>query len=136
MPVLAEQKVVLVVDDNQAIRENLGECLELEGYLCWLASSADEAVRRLDREARAPDAVLLDLKMPGMSAAHFVRLLKQQPGLSRIPIILTTAALDSDVPKDLAFDALLPRPFDVSRLLELVHHATSGGAEKDPLQPR
>jgi CheY-like chemotaxis protein len=136
VPVLEEQKVVLVVDDNQAIRENLGECLELEGYLCWLASNADEALRRLERESRAPDAVLLDLKMPGMPAAQFVRVLKQQMGWSRIPIILTTAALDSDVPKDLAFDALLPRPFDVSRLLELVHHATNGGAQKNPSEPR
>lgn len=131
MPALEERKIVLVVDDNQAIRENIGECLELEGYLCWLAPSADEALLRLEREMRTPCAVLLDLKMPGMPAASFVRALKQQPRWSQVPIILTTAALESDVPKDLAFDALLPRPFDVTRLLELVQ-ATSAGAERTP----
>ena len=125
-----EQKIVLVVDDNQAIRENLGECLELEGYLCWLAPTADDALRRLERETRVPHAILLDLKMPGMSAAQFVHALKRQPRWSRVPVILTTAALESDVPKDLAFDALLPRPFDVTRLLELVHQSTGNSAPR------
>ncbi len=125
-----EGKLVLIVDDNEAIRENLGECLEMEGYRCWLAPDAGEALRQLQREPRAPDAVLLDLKMPGLSAADFVRALKRQPRWSRIPVILTTAALDSDVPKDLPFDALLPRPFDVARLLELVSRATGGDAPR------
>jgi CheY-like chemotaxis protein len=124
MPGVAERKIVLVVDDNEAIRENLGECLEMEGYLCWLAPSADEALRRLESESRAPDVVLLDLKMPGLSASSFVRALKQQPRWSRIPVILSTAALESDVPRDLTYDAVLPRPFDVARLLELVRGAT------------
>lgn len=136
MPGAGQQKLVLVVDDNQAIRENLGECLEMEGYQCWLAPSADEAMRQLERESRAPDVVLLDLKMPGMSAADFVRALKRQPRWSGIPIILTTAALDSDVPKDLEFDALLPRPFDVTHLLEIVGRATGGEAQTGPKPPR
>lgn len=131
MPSPGEDKLVLVVDDNQAIRENLGECLEMEGYRCWLAQTADEALRKLGGDPHAPDAVLLDLKMPGMSAADFVRALKRQPRWSRIPVILTTAALDSDVPKDLPFDALLPRPFDVAQLLELVGRATGAGAGRD-----
>lgn len=135
MPELQEQKVVLVVDDNQAIRESLEECLELEGYLCWLAPSADAALRQLEREPRAPDAVLLDLRMPGMSAAQFVQTLKQRPSWSRVPIILTTAALDTDIPKDLAFDALLPRPFELARLFELVRRATASGAGRDPTTP-
>jgi len=127
---------VLVVDDQTLVRRGIQSLLALspEIGLAGEAESGAQALKLIASER--PDVVLLDLKMPGMSAAHFVRLLKQQPGLSRIPIILTTAALDSDVPKDLAFDALLPRPFDVSRLLELVQHATSGGADKDPLQPR
>ena len=135
MPSSGEQKLVLIVDDNEAIRENLGECLDMEGYQCWLARNADDALRRLERESRTPDAVLLDLKMPGMSAADFVRALKQRPPWSRVPIVLTTAALDSDVPADLQFDALLPRPFDVARLLELVGRITGAGGPAD-LQPR
>ncbi len=131
MPGPGERKIVLVVDDNPAIRENLGECLDMEGYEPWLAPNADEALRRLAREGRAPHAVLLDLKMPGMSAADFVRALRREPRWSRAQVILTTAALDTDVPKDLQVDALLPRPFDVAQLLERVAAATGRSAEGD-----
>src|SRR5689334_2277643 len=83
-----QEKVVLIVDDNESIRENLGECLESEGYRCWLEASADNALRRLESALCVPDVILLDLRMPGMPAEHFVSLLRSRLVWSKVPVVL------------------------------------------------
>ena len=56
---------ILVVDDERAVRESLRRALELEGYAVELAEDGRQALERLDEEAQ-PDAVILDVLMPGM----------------------------------------------------------------------
>ncbi|SRR6266568_2557401 len=114
------RRIVLVVDDDHAIGENLREILEMEGYVCWLARSADAALRRLELELRSPDVILLDLKMPGMPARRFISRLKERATWSRAPIILLTGASHGDISPDLQVDALLAKPFGLDLLLELV----------------
>jgi CheY-like chemotaxis protein len=109
-----------VVDDDLGMRETLGECLQSEGYGCWLEASRESALRRLERSSRAPDAILLDLRMPGMSTERFLAELRSKPLLARTPVILTTAAAAHEVPQELPVDALLLRPFDIQRLLDLL----------------
>ena len=120
-------RIVLVVDDDSAIGENLKEILEMEGYVCWLARSADAGLRLLELELRSPDVILLDLVMPGMSARRFISHLKDRATWARAQIVLISAALQEDIPPDLQIDALLPKPFSLDLLLELVggraHHA-------------
>jgi two-component system phosphate regulon response regulator PhoB len=113
-------RIVLVVDDDGAISENLKEILEMEGYECWLARSADAALRLLELEVRSPDVILLDLVMPGMSVRRFISQLKDRATWARASIILTSAALEEEFPLDLQVDALLPKPFSIEHLLELV----------------
>ena len=113
-------RIVLVVDDDSAIGENLKEILEMEGYLCWLATGADAALRRLELELRSPDLILLDLVMPGMSVRRFISHLKDRATWARAPIILATGASPEDIPPDLQVDALLRKPFSIGQLLELV----------------
>lgn len=112
---------VLVVEDNLDIAENLAEILAQEGYACWCAANADAAVRRLGAEPRPPDAILLDLRMPGMTAVEFVSLLKRRPAWSRIPVVLVTAALEADVPPELDVDEVVFKPFQLSELLEVLN---------------
>jgi len=127
-------RIVLIVDDDGAIGDNLKEILEMEGYECWLARSADAALRRLELELRSPDVILLDLLMPGMPARQFISHLKDRARWARAPIILTSAVTQVDIPVDLQVDALLPKPFNLERLLELV----SGDADQSagPTMPR
>jgi two-component system response regulator MprA len=61
---------VLVVDDEQVIREALGDLLEFEGYAVERAGDGEEALRKLD--GHCPDAILLDLMMPGMNGWDFL----------------------------------------------------------------
>ena len=119
-------RIVLVVDDDSAIGENLKEILEMEGYLCWFARSADAALRRLELELRSPDVILLDFLMPGMSVRRFISRLKDRATWAKAPIILISAALPEDIPRDLQIDALMPKPFNLDLLLELV----SGGVHQ------
>ena len=122
-------RIVLIVDDNTAVGENLTDILEAEGYSCWLARSADAALRRLELELRSPDVILLDLRMSGMTTRRFISHLKDRATWARAPIILMTGASREDIPADLQVDALLLKPFGIERLLELVADGPYHAAE-------
>jgi CheY-like chemotaxis protein len=109
--------LVLVVEDNEAIRDNVSELLGDEGYRVWAAETADAALRRLEAGGDVPDLVLLDLFMPGMSAAELVARLRRRPDWARARVVLFTAAGDLHIPRDLRVDALVEKPFDVEHLL-------------------
>jgi len=81
------QARILIVDDNDLSREFLVEATRTLGYWAESASSAEQAMRRL--EDKSPDLVLTDLRMPGMDGLQLVETLgKKCPGL---PMIVLTA---------------------------------------------
>jgi serine/threonine-protein kinase PpkA len=120
--------IVLLVEDNDAIRENLVELLDMEGFGCWVACDADEALRRLDSEGRRPDVVLLDLLMPGLPVPDFVAHVRRRAAWAATPIVLMTALCESDVPTDLDVDAVVMKPFRAEALLDMVRAAAEGRA--------
>ena len=66
---------ILVVDDERAVRESLRRALELEGYDIELAEDGDEALELLEAEAQ-PDALILDVLMPGPDGLEVCRRLR------------------------------------------------------------
>ncbi|MBI5560530.1 MAG: response regulator [Deltaproteobacteria bacterium] len=80
-------KRVLVVDDEEGIRLLYKEELEEEGYDVELASSGEEALKKL--EGDHIDLVLLDIKMPGMDGIEVLRKVKER--WRKLPVILCTA---------------------------------------------
>src|SRR2546421_600738 len=62
---------ILVVDDERAVRESLGRALELEGYRVEYAADGGEALYRLESEQ--PDAIVLDVLMPGIDGLEVAR---------------------------------------------------------------
>jgi CheY-like chemotaxis protein len=106
---------VLVVDDENDIREAVAELLAEEGYQVLGAGDGAEALRK----ARAfhPSVVLLDLMMPGMNGWEFCAERKRDPELERIPVIVLSAL--GRVP---GIDAAgyLQKPFELSDLLSAV----------------
>jgi CheY-like chemotaxis protein len=123
-------RIVLVVDDNDDVRENVVECLEAKGFGCWSATSADEALGLLARERGAPDAVLTDLTMPGLPLERFLAALDLRPGAS-IPVLVMTGACERDLPGWLAPRQVLAKPFTVPQLVE----AVAGAIETRRRQP-
>jgi CheY-like chemotaxis protein len=111
----AEPARILVVDDNEALRENIAEALELEGYAVRAESSASAALARL-AEDPLPRVVLLDLMMPGMDGRELLARIRGDPRLEGIRVVITTGA--SGVRSNLATaDGVLTKPFGVADLL-------------------
>lgn len=106
---------VLVVDDNDALRENLAEALELEGYAVAIAANGEAALRRLAQEP-LPGVVLLDYALPGISGADLLARIRQDPRLAAVRVVMTTGSVGI---RSLApgADAVLMKPFGVRELL-------------------
>ncbi len=107
---------VLVVDDNDALRENLAECLEAEGYAVLAAEDGAGALALLD-QGPLPSAVLLDLMMPGMDGRELVAAIRAEPRYRDIRLVLTTGYTGAKVRAGVAADAVLMKPFGVRELL-------------------
>lgn len=91
----AQQRTVLVVDDNTMNMELTADLLALAGYRVIRASSAEEALP-LARSER-PDLVLMDLALPGMDGLEATRRLLLDPATRDIPVVaLTASAMRSD----------------------------------------
>ena len=106
---------VLVVDDNAALRENLAEALELEGYAVAVAANGDAALARLAEEPR-PGVVLLDFMLPGMSGADLLARIRGDPRLAGVRVVMTTGSVGIRALARGA-DAVLMKPFGVRELL-------------------
>jgi len=112
---------VLIVDDDRPIVDFIMEVLLDEGYTVRGAFDAVSALAAI--EAEAPDVVLLDLLMPGVSGAELFRTLVERE-LASVPIILMTAdnhAVEALIAEGVKF--MLLKPFDLETLLGCVRDA-------------
>src|ERR1700688_3956986 len=108
--------LVLVTDDDRAVRESLERALQLAGYEVELASDGDAAIAAIER--RTPDAVVLDVMMPGLDGLDVTRRLRREG--NRVPVLLLTArdAVGDRVDGlDAGADDYLPKPFALEELL-------------------
>jgi len=111
---------ILVVDDERAVRESLRRALELEGYTIELAADGQEALGRFGREPE-PDAVILDVLMPGVDGLEVSRRLRRQG--SRVPILMLTARDEVEnrvAGLDAGADDYVTKPFALEELLARV----------------
>ncbi len=110
---------ILVVDDNDALRENIAEALELEGYPVEAVASGSLALAALARDP-LPDVVLIDMMMPGMSGGELVATLRRDPRLAPLKVVLVSGVAPAPARALLPVDAVLGKPFGVADLLEVV----------------
>ncbi len=110
---------VLVVDDDDAIRDSLSMLLEDEGYPVATASNGREALDYLHRGPR-PCLILLDLKMPVMNGQEFRLAQQRDRTLSAIPVAVISAHVTKQVHVEVAAEAFLPKPVDIAVLLQTV----------------
>lgn len=91
--IVRNSKSILVIDDDEAIREILKISLEMEGYHVMTAANGKEA---LDVLSQSPDqgVILLDLMMPVMNGWEFVEEFQKIEKYSKIPIIIISACSD------------------------------------------
>jgi excisionase family DNA binding protein len=111
--------VVLVVDDDAAVRELVRANLEAEGYSVREAASAGEGLAALEQEA--PDLVLLDVMMPEVDGWEMLRRVQERFGVGAIPVIVFSGEVDErSVPDATTRGArgFLGKPFDLQQLID------------------
>ncbi len=118
---------ILVVEDDDAIRETLVECLEAEGYAATSAANGTEALDALGH-SEPPDLVLVDLVMPVMNGAELLERIRAAPATRDVPVVLMTAATPRDLQPLPAADALLSKPFELDTVLGVVAQCLRRGA--------
>ena len=118
---------ILVVDDDESLRELLRMHLVAAGYEVSIAPDAISAGYQVLKNP--PDLILSDISMPHMDGFEFVAALKSDRTLPNIPVIFLTSMEDGDHRgKELGAVGYLTKPVRADRLLELVAKHVPGGA--------
>jgi len=122
---------VLIVDDEPTICWGFRELLTEEGHQVDIAPSAEEGLRLAEQQR--PDAVILDLRLPGLDGLSAIEHFRRCAG--DVPIILITAFGDLDTAVQAiqqgAFD-YLPKPFDLDQVTEVVRRALRERRKDEP----
>jgi two-component system, chemotaxis family, chemotaxis protein CheY len=121
---------VLVVEDNDDIREAIGAILESEGYEIALAENGERALELLAALPR-PCLLLVDLIMPKMDGWQLLQFLSRDDRLATIPVVVLSAAANANAA---GTHRTLKKPVDLEVLVRIVHDHCCG--ERDPGPPR
>ncbi|MGD8370427.1 MAG: response regulator [Syntrophobacterales bacterium] len=106
---------VLVVDDEQEIRDLLDSFLTAQGYKVILASDGTEAIELAVTEN--PQAIILDIKMPGIDGIEVCKRLKEKEETRLIPVIMITGFEDNKIEAlEMGADDFVNKPFDMAEL--------------------
>jgi DNA-binding response OmpR family regulator len=121
---------VLVVDDEPMVRDTLGQVLADEGYTVDTAVDGEDALDRV-QEAR-PDAILLDLMMPGMNGRQFLQILRNEPAYVDVPVLIMTAVHGLEVNlASIGASEVVEKPFNIDDLLNKVALAVYRSRDAD-----
>jgi two-component system, OmpR family, alkaline phosphatase synthesis response regulator PhoP len=112
---------VLIVDDEDDIREIAQLCMELDGWTVLTARSGGEAASAAD--GNRVDVILLDVMMPGLDGPQTLHLLREEHHTKDIPVIFLTATVqvaEQRHLRDLGACGLIAKPFDPMTLARQV----------------
>jgi CheY-like chemotaxis protein len=117
---MTKTRLVLVVDDDDDIRDLLSMLLELRGYRAEPARDGVEALERLEHGER-PAVILLDMMMPRLDGEGLIAEVQRNPGLGKIPIVLVSGHHDvRQKAAELKAAGFLVKPIAIDDLLALV----------------
>jgi two-component system, sensor histidine kinase and response regulator len=110
------ERSVLVVEDDDDIRESVAEVLKDDGFRVTTARNGSEAIESL--RTHEPCVVLVDLMMPVMTGWELVSRMRADDSLARVPVVVTSAASERSPP---GVDRVLAKPIDLDALIRAVH---------------
>src|SRR3712207_2950173 len=111
--------VVLIVDDDERLREYVRANLELEGYSVREAGNAEEVLTVLEEES--PDLILLDVMMPEVDGWEMLRRVQERHGVGTIPVLMFSGKVDERSAGDAAergASGFIGKPFDPQSLID------------------
>jgi DNA-binding response OmpR family regulator len=123
---------VLVVDDDPSTVEMMEVVLSLAGHEVRSATSATEALTSLLMDR--PSALVLDLMLPGMTGLELISVLRADPEMRDLPVLLFSAWAGSSVDTwsaiEAGADGFLAKPLDVDTLVAEVERLQAGGTPR------
>jgi CheY-like chemotaxis protein len=125
---------ILVVDDTPALLDVIRRCLEDEGY--WVRTCLESRYAVQMAQEERPDVIMLDVVMPEVSGWEVLAALRRDPAFSRTPVIVCTAYVAEAMGRLAELKGpdqhlgLLPKPFEIEELLEVVESVTSAALSK------
>jgi DNA-binding response OmpR family regulator len=119
---VVNDRLVLIVDDDENILDFLGIALEDEGYEVRTARHGADALQSVAQ--RPPRVIVLDLWMPVMDGWQFLREYRSSPGPHAAVIALTAAQYDTSHGTQIEAEAFLTKPFSLDSLIQLVDSLT------------
>jgi CheY-like chemotaxis protein len=124
-------QTILLVEDDDELRDIIGDLLEESGYDVVPASHGRQAIEYLRTSSERPVLVLLDLMMPIVNGWECLREIKSDDELSSIPVVVMTA-MDRDRPP--GADLVLKKPLRIADLRDIVERLTRpvGGRTSSP----
>jgi excisionase family DNA binding protein len=110
--------LVLIVDDDERIREYVRVNLEMEGYTVREAGSAEEGLAELDQQS--PDLILLDVMMPQVDGWEMLRRVQERHGVGAIPVIMFSGQTEGQAADATSRGAqgFIGKPFNPQQLIE------------------
>jgi|SRR3569833_21660 len=118
------RKVILLIEDNQVIRESAAELLALDGYDVIEAASGESALPMI--QTQNPDLIICDIVMSGMDGYDVYKYLKSIH--NTVPFIFSTAKAekrDREKAMDMGVKYYLAKPFDEEELLRCIEDCLS-----------
>ncbi len=112
------QKKILIADDNENIREALTYLLEDEGYCLSIAKDGAETIAKVQEQH--PDILFLDIMMPEINGYDVCRIIKNDPGLKNIYVIMLTAkgqVAEQERGRAVGADEYIVKPFSPMEIL-------------------
>ena len=123
--------MILLADDEAAVRKMVKVRLEHEGFEVVTAKDGEEALKWTNSGERV-DLILLDVKMPKVDGLQVCKRLKGDPATAKIPLVIFTASSSqwqklTEECRELGISGWLKKPFRSKQLLDEIHQALRGG---------
>jgi CheY-like chemotaxis protein len=113
--------LILVVDDEDAVRTLLVDILADAGHITLSAINGSEAIACLRRHKTSIQLILLDVMMPSMNGWDVLKELQRDPALAAIPVVMMTAGGNvRQKAQERGASGYLPKPTDLDTLLEMI----------------
>jgi len=113
---------ILIVDDEDSYRATIMLALQLEGYSVLGASSGKEALELFETGSLLPELIILDLNMPVMSGAEFLKNLRtfKDARYSKLPVIIASGEVSIESELTERVSAVIKKPFELTALFEKI----------------
>jgi len=119
---------ILIVEDNDKNLKLVRDVLQAKGYQTLEAGTAEDglAIARCE----APDLILMDIQLPGMSGIEALKALRADPATAALPVVAVTASVMQQDRQEImraGFDGFIEKPINLHGLLDTVQKALRPG---------